>query len=131
MDEDEFYSASEGESSENESSNAPVKGKLLRKKLDRVEARPPAGLGLELYGAATRDSVMSDEIRPILSSDEGEANTWSELDCTEFKVRGHTYLDDKVKHPSEPALMKTVAFELFFCDDEEVICASTEPHCKA
>ncbi|KAF4678234.1 hypothetical protein FOL47_003296 [Perkinsus chesapeaki] len=131
MDEDAFYSASEGESSDEAGSRLAGKGKVLRKKLDSVEAQPPAGLGLELYGASTRDSVMSDKIRPIYSTDENEINSWSEIDCTEFKVRGHTYLTDKVKHPSESALMETVSFELFFCDDGEVVCASTEPHCKA
>ncbi|EER08131.1 conserved hypothetical protein [Perkinsus marinus ATCC 50983] len=131
MDEDEFYSASEGECSDNEDDKALTSSKVLRKRLERVERRPPSGLGLEVYGAVTRDSVMNDKFRPFLSTDEDAINTWNELDCTKFKVRGHTYLSDKVKHPSEPALMKTVAFELFFCDDEEVFCCSTEPHCKA
>lgn len=91
MDEDEFYSASEGECSDNEDNKALTSSKVLRKRLERgrlvvahpgvaqvvlVERRPPSGLGLEVYGAVTRDSVMNDKFRPILSTDEDAINTW-------------------------------------------------------
>lgn len=38
---------------------------------------------------------------------------WSEPDASPFKVRGQTYLDDKVKISSPPALFKLIAMDLY------------------
>jgi len=47
----------------------------------------------------------------------GEAHLWDDIDVTEMKVRGKTYIDDRIKIKAKRPLMKLVNADFFFSKD--------------
>ena len=42
-----------------------------------------------------------------------QSTMWSDIEATDFKIRGKTYNDDKIKVSSEPSLFKLIAVDVF------------------
>ena len=49
---------------------------------------------------------------------------WTDIDARTFRVRGETYMLDKVKTPSAPAMFKLAAVDVFECPEPtQNVCA--------
>ncbi|KAF4709620.1 hypothetical protein FOZ62_025056, partial [Perkinsus olseni] len=129
LDEDQYYSASEGEESDGEAER--FQRLHLRSGGDSSKDKDASLSSPKMAGEAVKaEDVLGCKEGPQQSDDETAENTWGPIDCSTMNVRGGTYLVDRLKQPSEGAIMKLESFDLFYTDSE-VRCAVEEPHCVA
>ncbi len=118
VDEDEFYSASEGEENQQHSARiAKVVGITPGEKVKSSSSSPG-------------EIPDSDMFLPAVDPDNPEKNTWNDLDGTALMVRGPEYLSDRKKQPSQPNMFKMLCFDLFYTD-YPIPCVSRNKKCKA
>ncbi|KAF4660998.1 hypothetical protein FOZ61_003615 [Perkinsus olseni] len=129
LDVDQYYSASEGEESDGEAEK--FRRLRLRSGGDSSKDKDASLSSPKMAGEAVKvEDVLGCKEGPQQSDDETAENTWGPIDCSTMNVRGGTYLVDRLKQPSEGAIMKLESFDLFYTDSE-VRCAVEEPRCVA
>lgn len=126
LEEDEFFSASEGgdESDEELAVSAHIARQATR-----------GGATALVSGSSIAEGVDDSKLfqRGVATSDENEKqvkNTWIPLDATLINVRGPNYLQDKAKIPSKESMFEMLCFDLFYTD-HPIYCVSSNKNCKA
>ena len=128
LDEEEFFSASEGEEDE--------KNRIGKKRGEEPElatiARAAASAKSVPTISPSKLGGVPEEVLFQKSKDPANpvVNTWSQLDATELKVRGPNYLEDKVKVESNACMFEVLCFDLFYTDFP-IYCVSANKHCRA
>ena len=111
-DEEQYYSASEGSVSGHAS--------VVRDEANQEPRLPPSYF---------TNGIPIDDLL-LQSSDTKALHTWGQADYTTVQVRGHNYLQDRVKITSEPPMMECLAVDVFYTDTP-VMCVSRSKQCAA
>lgn len=115
LEEEEFFSASEGSDDERGVGT-----------ISRAAASAVAKVAVHTKGGVSEEVLFQKN----KSTDEPEKNTWSDLDAAELVVRGPMYLTDKLKVASDCSMFEMLCFDLFYTD-HPIYCVSTNKHCRA
>lgn len=131
LEDDEFFSASEGDSDHEESAatRRNVSAHIARQ-ASKLTVVTGASMDSVVAGATAEDIPDAVMFKRSVDLENPDRNSWTPLDVTEIHVRGPNYLSDKIKTPSEPAMMEMLCFDLFYTDFP-VPCVSTNKNCKA
>lgn len=116
LEDDEYYSASEGEDHEHSS----------------VISRAAAtATSVPLTISPSKLGGVPEELLFQKAKGSGDtSNCWSDLDATELNIRGANYLVDKIKTHSLGSMFEMLCFDLFYTD-HPIYCVSRNKHCRA
>ena len=130
LDEDEYFSASEGGDDSGDDEHHPIRNvsaHIARQITKSIPPTPSRLASTEEDGQGVPNSLMFQRSTNLEHADK---NSWTPLDASELIVRGPNYLCDKIKIPSEPAMFEMLCFDLFYTDFP-IPCVSTNKECKA
>ncbi len=129
MEDDEFFSASEGEDDHPTKSTANRIDRAFTKSMEKQisHSSPVASISIDTSSDGVPDSVMFPRARDPSNP---TPHSWIDLDATELNVRGPNYLQDKVKCHSAPSMFEMLCFDLFYTDFP-IQCVTANKNCKA
>ena len=120
IDDEEFFSASEGGSDDESSAH-------IARQVTKATSAAKTPMVASSTVVDVPDEVMFKKSQDLANPQE---NSWTPLDATELLVRGPKYLEDKVKVPSAPSMFEMLCFDLFYTD-YPIPCVSANKNCKA
>jgi len=131
LEDDEFFSASEGEDDHPTKSTANRIDRAFTKSMEKQISHSSPVSSVVVVGSSESDGVPDSVMFPRAHDRLNPSpHSWIDLDATELNVRGPNYLQDKVKVNSAPAMFEMLCFDLFYTD-YPIYCVSANKNCKA
>ena len=131
LEDDEFFSASEGEEDHPSRSTANRIDRAFTKSVEKQISHSSPISNSVVIGSSDTHGVPDSVMFPrALDRNNPSHHSWIDLDATELNVRGPNYLQDKVKVSSAPAMFEMLCFDLFYTDFP-IYCVTANKNCKA
>ena len=132
LEDDEFFSASEGEDDHHPTKSTANRidrafTKSMEKQISHSSPVSSVVIGSSSESDGVPDSVMFPRAQ---DRNNPTPHSWIDLDATELNVRGPNYLQDKVKVNSAPSMFEMLCFDLFYTD-YPIYCVTANKNCKA